>query len=207
MLSAVEGQRGSRETPFLETARLRLSVPGPDDGHDLFAYALRNQEHLAPWSPPPPPDWNTLENAMRRARSYREQAMAGACFRFWARMKQAPHSDFVAAVTLSQIVLGARRACSLGYHVDARHQGQGFVTEAARAVIEFAFERLLLNRIEASYVPHNERSARVLQRLGFVVEGYARHYLFVDGCFRDHQLVGLVNPSLGDAAALCTPMA
>jgi ribosomal-protein-alanine N-acetyltransferase len=54
-------------------------------------------------------------------------------------------------------------------------------------------------------VPTNERSAALLRRLGFVVEGYARDYLFIGGKFRDHILTSLTNPNLMDAEALCTP--
>lgn len=205
MQSSVGGQGRDSVTPVLETKRLRLAVPGPDDSQHLLAYALRNQAHMAPWSPPAPPDWDTLGNAERRARLYREQALTGTCFRFWARSVDAPRGDFIAAVTLSQIVFGPRRACSLGYHVDTQHEGQGYVSEAARAVIEFAFDRLLLHRVEATYVPQNLRSARVLERLGFEIEGRAREYLFVGGRFQDHVLTGLVNTRLQNLVALCTP--
>lgn len=193
------------DTPVLQTARLRLAIPGPTDSHHLLAYAVRNEAHLAPWSPPPPPDWNTQGNAERRARHYRDQALAGTCFRFWLRLVEEPRGDFVGAVTLSQVILGPRRACSLGYHVDAQHEGRGYVTEAARAVIDFAFDRLLLHRVEASYVPQNERSARVIQRLGFTIEGRATGYLFVGGRFQDHVLTALVNTELKNPDQLCAP--
>lgn len=199
------GELRDVDLPVLETERLRLAVPDLDDSRHLLEYAVRNREHMAPWIPPLPPDWNTLQNAERRARQYREQAQAGVCFRFWARRLEAPNSDFVAGVTLNHIVLGPRRACLLGYHVDARYQGRGYVFEAARAAIGFAFQRLLLHRIEAGYVPDNERSARVLERLGFVIEGYARGYLFVGGRFQDHVMTGLVNDQLVETEALCTP--
>jgi [ribosomal protein S5]-alanine N-acetyltransferase len=207
MQSFVGGQVRESATPVLETSRLRLTIPGLGDSRQLLDYALRNQDHMAPWSPPAPPDWNTMDNAERRARQYREQALAGTCFRFWARLRDAPEGDYIGAVTLSQIMFGPRRSCSLGYHVDALHEGRGYVLEAARAVVEFAFRRLLLHRVEATYVPQNERSARVLERLGFVIEGHARGYLFVGGRFQDHVLTGLVNTELGDATALCTPSA
>ena len=47
----------------------------------------------------------------------------------------------------------------------------------------------------ANYQPTNVRSGRLLERLGFVREGYARHHLLIDGAWRDHVLTALLNPS------------
>ncbi|MBE9234176.1 30S ribosomal protein S5 alanine N-acetyltransferase, partial [Cuspidothrix issatschenkoi LEGE 03284] len=46
----------------------------------------------------------------------------------------------------------------------------------------------------ANYMPHNRRSAKVLKRLGFVVEGYATDYLMINGQWEDHILTSLTNP-------------
>jgi ribosomal-protein-alanine N-acetyltransferase len=43
----------------------------------------------------------------------------------------------------------------------------------------------------ANFRPENDRSRRLLQRLGFVEEGFARNYLFIDGAWRDHVLTSL----------------
>lgn len=45
----------------------------------------------------------------------------------------------------------------------------------------------------AAYLPHNQRSAKLLKRLGFVVEGYACDYLTIDGQWEDHILTSLTN--------------
>jgi len=47
--------------------------------------------------------------------------------------------------------------------------------------------------VMANFMPHNTRSNAVLRRLGFIVEGYARDYLFVNGTWRDHVLTSLTN--------------
>jgi ribosomal-protein-alanine N-acetyltransferase len=66
--------------------------------------------------------------------------------------------------------------------------------EALTGAIAYVFDELRLHRIMANYMPINERSGRLLRRLGFVVEGYARDYLFIAGGWRDHVLTALVNP-------------
>ena len=61
--------------------------------------------------------------------------------------------------------------------------------------MKHAFETLQLHRVTANYQPTNERSAKLLRRLGFVVEGYARDMLYMRGTFRDHVLTSLANPA------------
>jgi len=56
-----------------------------------------------------------------------------------------------------------------------------------------------VHRIHANYMPHNRRSGAVLRRLGFVVDGFARDYLQINGRWEDHVLTSLINPR--DAAA------
>ena len=88
----------------------------------------------------------------------------------------------------------AAQYADLGYALDADMQGQGLMPEAVQAVIAFAFGPLNLHRIRACYLPTNERSGAALRRLGFVVEGYARDYLLIDGRWQDQILTGLINP-------------
>ena len=79
------------------------------------------------------------------------------------------------------------QGASLGYALDAAHQGAGLMHEALQAVIGEAFGPLNLHRLQAAYRPENTRSAAVLQRLGFRELGLARDYLFIDGAWRDHE--------------------
>ncbi len=194
-----------RRVPALETTRLLLTLPSDRDAEELCAYLERNREHLRPWSPPEPPGAVTLVGALRRIENIQREFQSGTSARFWVRELPNASGPFIGAVTLSNIVLGAFRACYLGYQLDVAHVGHGFMHEALESVIEYAFVELRLHRIMANYVPENERSARVLRRSGFVVEGYARDYLFVGGGFRDHVLTSLTNADLLDAERLCTP--
>ncbi len=78
--------------------------------------------------------------------------------------------------------------------MDAEHQGEGYMHEALAAAIEYVFTDLNIHRIQANYQPSNHRSGRLLERLGFAIEGYARNYLLIDGAYRDHILTSLTNP-------------
>jgi ribosomal-protein-alanine N-acetyltransferase len=70
--------------------------------------------------------------------------------------------------------------------------------EALQAGIAYAFDELGFHRVMANYMPVNERSGRLLRRLGFVVEGYARDFLLIDGQWRDHVLTALTAPAKRD---------
>lgn len=85
-------------------------------------------------------------------------------------------------------------ACYMGYALGPGAQGKGYMVEAARAGIEFMFDRVGLHRIMANYMPDNRRSAAVLSRLGFTVEGSAKDYLFLNGAWQDHVLTSLTSP-------------
>jgi ribosomal-protein-alanine N-acetyltransferase len=85
------------------------------------------------------------------------------------------------------------RRASLGYDLARSHWGQGIATEAVRAVLRFGFEQWNLNRIEAITVVDNDRSIRLLERLGFHREGVRRGYsLEEDGHFHGSALYGLL---------------
>jgi ribosomal-protein-alanine N-acetyltransferase len=69
--------------------------------------------------------------------------------------------------------------------------GKGYMTEAVRLVVAYAFDSLLLHRVHAAFLPHNMASRRVLEKNGFKEEGYAENYLQIDGKWADHVLFGL----------------
>ena len=66
------------------------------------------------------------------------------------------------------------------------------MTAAVRTVIPYVFGTIDLNRIEAACLPHNVASITLLEKTGFVREGYARRYLCINGRWQDHLLYGLV---------------
>jgi ribosomal-protein-alanine N-acetyltransferase len=169
-----------------ETSRLRIALRAPEHAAGLLAYAVRNREHLRPWEGTPSQDQTTLAYWQNAVTVARREAENDVGYRFVAREQAG--DDIVALVNLSAVIRGKLQGCFLGYSVDKAYEGRGFASEAVRAVVDYGFERLNLHRIGANYRPTNERSGALLRRLGFVVEGYARDYLFNDGVWHDHIL-------------------
>jgi ribosomal-protein-alanine N-acetyltransferase len=69
------------------------------------------------------------------------------------------------------------------------------MTESLAIVIRYAFDDLNLKRLLAGFMPQNGRSARVLERAGFVREGYLREFFYVGGRWEDHVETSLINRS------------
>lgn len=65
----------------------------------------------------------------------------------------------------------------IGYWIGHPYWGNGYATEAAQAVIDFCFNKLDLNRVEASYFAGNKGSERVMQKIGMTHEGTSRQSL------------------------------
>lgn len=80
----------------------------------------------------------------------------------------------------------------IGYDLSKTYWGQGLMTEALQAIIEYGFECLGLNRIEANTFPENSRSINLLRRLHFQEEGTFRQHSFFKGKFRDEVFFSLL---------------
>jgi RimJ/RimL family protein N-acetyltransferase len=73
------------------------------------------------------------------------------------------------------------RQAELGFTFAAAHQGQGYATEALRAVMQYAFEKLAMHRVSSRTDARNLRAQRLLERLGFRPEGELRESLWFKG--------------------------
>jgi RimJ/RimL family protein N-acetyltransferase len=73
------------------------------------------------------------------------------------------------------------RLAMIGYTMSPAHQGRGYATEAAGALVDRLFERVHVHRVAATLDPENLASARVLERLGFRYEGCGRKAAYVRG--------------------------
>lgn len=179
--------------PTLHTARLQVAPVEPLVAQALLDYQIKNRAHLKPWDPTPGELFFTLPFWTGRCRLRAREWQEGRTAAFVLLHREHP-GRVIGSLSLSNLQRGVMQGATLGYSIDADFQGQGLMFEALTAVIDFAFSVLRLHRIQANYQPHNQRSAALLARLGFVVEGCARDYLFLDGAWRDHVMSALLNP-------------
>ncbi|MDD5425295.1 MAG: GNAT family N-acetyltransferase [candidate division Zixibacteria bacterium] len=79
---------------------------------------------------------------------------------------------------------GHNRA-EMGYWIGKPYWSKGYCTEAARAVLKYGFEKLELNRIQASYFSRNIASGRVMEKIGMSYEGCLRSHIYKWGEYLD----------------------
>lgn len=189
----------------LHTERLILTLAGSEAAPRIVRYYETNRAHLTPWEPPFPHGLFTLDFWERRLTQNRQEYRAGTTMRLVLFRKGDLDGPVVGMVNFTQFVRGAAMMCTLGYSIDKHAEGEGLMHEALSAAIRHVFDELGMHRIQANYLPVNERSARLLERLGFAIEGYGREYIFINGAWRDHVLTSLVNEAAPTPEYLIMP--
>jgi len=145
-----------------------------------------NANVLRYWDAPP---WSERVQAERFMTTSRQVVEAGTGVRL--AVDRVSDGAFIGWCSLTRWNPDYRSA-SMGYCFDDAAWGQGYGTEAARAVLQWAFDTLELNRVQAETDTRNVASTRVLEKLGFVLEGMLREDCVVNGEVSDSWVYGLI---------------
>ena len=175
----------SSSVPTLHTARLRLRPITDADAGLLFALH-RSANVLRYWDSPP---WSDFSRAGRFIAASRALAEEGSGVRL--ALDGGPDGTFIGWCSLTKWNREFRSA-SLTYILAEAAWGQGYATEAARALLGWGFDVLDLNRVQAETDTRNEASGRVLEKLGFVREGMLREDCIVAGEVSSSFVYGLL---------------
>ncbi|MEF2967902.1 GNAT family protein [Paenibacillus sp. M1] len=181
--------------PILHSERLILKVLDETGAPETLDYVLRNKEFLAPWEPLRSEEYYTLSHQKRLLANDYEKYKEGGLYKLWIYRRDRPER-VIGSITLNNIVYGVFLSCHLGYGIDGKERGQGFMTEAVRTVAEYAFSALGLHRIEANIMPRNAASLKVAEKAGFYHEGLALKYLKINGIWEDHIHMVLRNEAI-----------
>jgi ribosomal-protein-alanine N-acetyltransferase len=177
--------------PIIEGDEVVLRTPQITDFEEWAALREASRAFLTPWEPTWPVDDLTRAAFRRRIKRYAEDLRTDTGYAFVI----ARYSDgaLVGGLTLANIRRGVAQAGSLGYWTGLPFVRQGYMTAAVRALVPFALNSLRLHRLEAACIPSNTGSIKLLEKTGFVREGYAREYLCINGVWQDHLLYGRLN--------------
>lgn len=156
----------------------------------LQTYLRANRARLAPFEPLRSDNYFSLEAIQQRIAQQLAEHEQQRGVALVVRLKSS--EQIIATINFSNLIFGVFQACHLGFAIDQHHEGQGLMVEVLKAAIEFIRQDYGLHRIMANHLPDNVRSERLLNKLGFEREGFAKSYLKINGEWRDHVLTAYV---------------
>jgi len=170
------------------TPRVVLRPLHPKDARELLSIVAASRAELGrfmTW----PREMTDIEHARRFIALGREGWLTDRTARF--AMVHRATGELLGTVELDNIDFRKSQG-ELGYWIRSDRAGLGLTTEAARAVLHYAFGTLALNKVRADVAVGNHASARVLEKLGFSLEGTLREDRPIAGVFTDHWRFGML---------------
>ena len=183
----------SHDFPRIETPRTIMTIGQPKHAQAMLDFMWENRAHLEPWEPLRAENFYTLEASRDRLEQSALACRNGSAMHFIAFDKAS--GEVIGGCNFANIIRRVYQACHLGYAIGAKWQGQGLMHEVAEAGIGYMFNTAGLHRVMANHMPSNVKSERLLQKLGFEREGYAKSYLKIAGKWEDMVLNSKVNPA------------
>ena len=174
--------------PVLETQRFLLRAVTLDDAADTFRIMSDPRVKRYFGSLP----MTSLEEAVQRVHRIQTAFQEHSGIR-WAIADRA-NGQLIGSAGFWRLIKPHFRA-EVGYELAPEWWGQGVMTEALSAVLDFAFASMGLHSVEAQIHPDNSGSRRVLEKLGFVQEGYFRENFYdpVEAQFTDTAVFSLLS--------------
>ncbi len=168
--------------------RVLLRYPIFADREEFVALRRASRDHLEQWEPIPPSglDLYSPEAFDRELETHNTQDSQR-----WL-VCMIDNDAIIGRIALGNIERGPFQNGRFGYWIGSAFAGQGLMSEALSLAVEHAFASiedggLGLHRVCANILPRNVASRRVLEKVGFVQEGYSEKYLQIQGVWEDHE--------------------
>ncbi|MEG4004568.1 GNAT family protein [Microcoleus sp. Pol11C1] len=179
------------DLPTIETERLLLRKITLNDASDMFEYACNPEvSKYTMWS-----THTSIEDTKYFLKSitkmYKRRELVD-----WGIVHKAD-KKFIGTCGFVEWSMTHSRA-EIGYALSRNYWGEGYMSEAVNAVIEFGFREMLLNRILARCEVSNIASARVMEKVGMQLEGILRQHLFVKDRYWDLKLYSILREEFFD---------
>lgn len=170
-----------------------VRFPENTDAEELAAMYKRNREFFEKHSPDVSEEFYTAEYQQEKIIKYKEDRLEDRRYDFVVCHRADP--QIIGSVSLSFVVRGPLQSCMIGYNLDQNYNGRGYMTEAVKQVVRYAFDELKFHRIYGEASPRNPGSIRVLENAGFHKEGISQRNVKINGVWEDHQVLAILNPS------------
>jgi len=158
---------------------IRIGLLGADDAPELFEAIGRSRALHKPWITPV-----AIEAEIREGLSQPPDVRISYGIR-------EDSGQLAGVVNINSVIHGAFQNGFLGYYAISPYEGHGFMRAGLIAVLDRAFGEHGLHRVEANIQPDNSRSVRLVQSLGFRLEGHSPRYLRINGEWKDHDRYAL----------------
>lgn len=171
---------------YLIDSSLELRLFELRHADELFQLTQDNYAHLAEFLP-----WVEDINSHADCRAYIREGL----------QQFALNDGFQAGLWLDDALIGSigyhnidwnNRKTELGYWLDYRHTGHGYMTRALEAILTYSFDTYHLNRVQVRIAITNVRSRALAERVGFTLEGVLRDDVVVRGQYVDHVLYSVL---------------
>ena len=149
----------SQELPSFSTPRLTVRVARAGDLDAIVRYVNENAAFLQPWEPTRSASYYTASYWRTQIARDSDDVFQDRGVRFFLFDREHAEVQVCGVATFGNLVRGAAQYCTLGYAIAESAQGKGFMREALdEAAIPFVFHNMGIHRINANYLPRNERS-------------------------------------------------
>ncbi len=180
-----------KNLPLITTTRCILRLPTIKEAMLMADFANQNKSHLSLWEALQNSSYYTENYWLNKILAINEDFLNDKSCSLNIYLKE--NSQLIGMVNFTNFIRGCFHSCFLGFKIASNLQNKGLMTESIKAAIIYVFEDLNLHRISANYMPHNIASARVLEKCGFIKEGIAKDYLYINNKWEEHILTSLLN--------------
>lgn len=174
----------------IKTERLLLREPEKEDSRLILEFVSKNKNHFEKWDPIREEEYYSNKVQLKRIIEYLKDNHQVKFYIY----KRDENQKIIGEIGISNIARGVFQNCNIGYKLDQEEVGKGYMQESMKAIEKYIFEALKLHRIEANIIPMNEKSIKLIERLGYRQEGVSKELLKINGNWEDHYRYAKLNP-------------
>ena len=191
---SVSTHRKRYEMLALDTERLRLAVLRKSEAPRACEYFIRNRDFHRQFSQTHADDYFTVPVQKKYLAYDCDSFLEGSLVPLWITEKGS--DKLIGRVSYFNFAYGGMMSCAVGYHLDKEYEGKGIMSEALKSSLAFVFDEYKMHRVEAFILPENERSIKLVERVGFSYEGHRKSYMHINGKYRDHEAFYILEDDL-----------
>lgn len=185
---------GERRGSMIQTTeQIYIRLFEEKDAEGLWQLELTNREFFEAYSIARKEEFYTLDFQQQLIKTWKENEKKDVDYHFGIFLKES--DELIGSVNLYMVRREPAHNAIVGYVLDKNQNGKGYMTIAVKQLVNYAFNTLHLHRLEAGVMPHNIGSIRVLEKAGFHKEGIAKSNVKINGQWKDHQILAIINPN------------